>query len=284
MDLSKELLQFLDELKQYKEILTNPDSKLLEVKRKNELFAAFPFLQEALPKKSKKEVKEEIREGLIRKSGALKDKIIELTGKQYFVQFMTKYNMWDAAFNPLIQRQKTALNFCIDAVNEAIGKLADDIKQGFRDEQGNIIKTEEIPSSSEETFLQLFDAMQFHPKVTRASKSLFTSGHYAQSIFEAFKAVENFVKEKSGSALYGRQLMATVFNEDNPIIQVPEAGYFDKDVQEGFKFLFMGASQGIRNPKAHKEIVQNDPHITLEYLGFASFLLKRIDYWEAGTT
>ena len=76
--------------------------------------------------------------------------------------------------------------------------------------------------------------------------------------------------------------MATVFDEKNPIIKVPEAGYFDKDVQEGFKFLFMGATQGIRNPKAHKEIIQNDPFITLEYLGFASFLLKRIDYWEAG--
>jgi uncharacterized protein (TIGR02391 family) len=55
----------------------------------------------------------------------------------------------------------------------------------------------------------------------------------------------------------------------------------EKDEQEGFMYLFMGAMQGIRNPKAHKEIVQNDPFITLEYLGFASFLLKRIDYWKA---
>ncbi len=131
--------------------------------------------------------------------------------------------------------------------------------------------------------LDIFDAMLFHPRIVKASKSLFTNGHYAQAIFEAFKAVEIFVKEKSGNTLYGKQLMAAVFNEDKPIIQVPEAGHFDKDVQEGFKFLFMGGTLGIRNPKAHQEVIQKDPFITLEYLGFASFLLKRIDYWEVGT-
>jgi len=45
-------------------------------------------------------------------------------------------------------------------------------------------------------------------------------------------------------------------------------------------FLFMGAVVGIRNPKAHDEIVQNDPYKTLEYLGFASLLMKRIDEGE----
>ena len=124
----------------------------------------------------------------------------------------------------------------------------------------------------------LFDAMQFHSRIINASRALFEDAHYTQAIFEAFKAVENFVKKKSGSNLYGKQLMATVFNEDKPIIQVPEAGHFDKDVQEGFKFLFMGGTLGIRNPKAHQEIIQKDPFITLEYLGFASFLIKRIDY------
>lgn len=123
MNLLKELLQFLGELNQYKEILTNPDSKLLEAKRKVELFAAFPFLQEALPKKSKEEVKEELREGLLRKSGALSSKIIKLTGRQYFTKGMSKYDMWAVAFNPLIKMQEIALAFCIDAVNEAIGKL-----------------------------------------------------------------------------------------------------------------------------------------------------------------
>jgi len=142
----------------------------------------------------------------------------------------------------------------------------------------------EPPSRTAEVPNYLFDKMQFHPKVVEASKSLFESGHYAQAIFEAFKAVENFVQDKAGLTLYGTNLMETVFNEENPIIKVPEAGHYYKDVQRGFKHLFVGASQGIRNPKAHKKITQKDPYITLQYLGFFSFLLKRIDYWETGVS
>jgi len=134
--------------------------------------------------------------------------------------------------------------------------------------------------STVESPIQIFEAMRLHPKVVKASKSLFENKHYAQAIFEAFKAVENFVQDKSGISLYGSNLMEKVFNEENPVIKVPEAGYYYKDVQRGFKNLFIGAAQGIRNPKAHKEIIQKDPYITLQYLGFASFLLKRIDYWE----
>jgi uncharacterized protein (TIGR02391 family) len=141
------------------------------------------------------------------------------------------------------------------------------------------IKKEDIKLESP---IDLFDAMKFHPKVIEASRTLFEDGHYAQAIFEAFKAVENFVQDKADLKTFGTNLMATVFNEENPIIKVPEAGHYYKDVQRGFKHLFIGGTQAIRNPKAHKEIVQKDPYITLEYLGFASFLIKRIDYWEAG--
>ena len=142
--------------------------------------------------------------------------------------------------------------------------------------------TEPIETEITEPPIALFDAMQLHKKVVEASRDLFKDEHYAQAIFEAYKAVENFVQDKSDLQLYGTNLMEAVFNEVNPIIKVPEAGHYYKDVQRGFKHLFIGAAQAIRNPKAHKEIIQKDPYITLEYLGFASFLLKRIDYWEAG--
>jgi uncharacterized protein (TIGR02391 family) len=124
------------------------------------------------------------------------------------------------------------------------------------------------PEEATELPIFLFDKMKFHPRVVEASRSLFQTRHYAQAIFEAFKAVENFVQDKSDSKLYGTNLMETVFNEENPIIKVPEAGHYYKDVQRGFKHLFIGAAQAIRNPKAHKEIIQKDPFITPEYLGF----------------
>jgi len=134
----------------------------------------------------------------------------------------------------------------------------------------------------------LFDKMQFHPRVVAASKSLFETGHYAPAILEAFKAVNNFVKEKSGLSpnelrgMKDRPLMAKVFDEKEPLIKLNEL-ITDTDIneQEGFKLLFMGATEGIRNPKAHDLIEMKDPYKTLEYLAFASLLLKKIDFWEA---
>ena len=127
--------------------------------------------------------------------------------------------------------------------------------------------------------IELFDQMRFHQKVTEVSRQLFIDKHYALAILEACKSVELSVRDKSGLKETGTNLMAKAFGGAKPLIPVLEAGEYMQEVQEGFKFLFMGIMLGIRNPKAHMHVVQNDPYITLEYLGFASFLLKRIDGW-----
>lgn len=127
-----------------------------------------------------------------------------------------------------------------------------------------------------ESPLQLFDALQLHPRIIRASKSLFSSGHYAEAIFAAFKAVNNFTKKKTGQSLDGKDLMAKVFNESKPIIKINKLkNRSERDEQEGFRFLFMGAMVGIRNPKAHDNTQQIDYHKALEYLAFASLLMRR---------
>ena len=209
--------------------------------------------------------------------------IVELTGIERIAVGDKECDMWTLATR-LIPDKLTlnALEYCIPATKRAIGQLQEDIQRGVRDKQGKLIV--QPPVYKAELPINLFDKMQFHPEVVKASRSLFESRHYAQAIFEAFKAVENFVQDKSGLTLYGTNLMERVFNEENPILKVPEASHYYKEVQKGFKHLFIGASQGIRNPKAHKEIVQKDPYITLEYLGFFSFLLKRIDYWDLGVS
>ena len=77
--------------------------------------------------------------------------------------------------------------------------------------------------------------------------------------------------------------MAKAFSETDPIIKLNQLRTQpDKDDQEGFKFLFMGAIVGIRNPKAHDNIVQTDPFRTLEYLGLASLLMKRAEEGKVG--
>lgn len=131
--------------------------------------------------------------------------------------------------------------------------------------------------------LDLFDRMAFHPEVVRASRSLFESGHYPQAIFEAYKALNNFVKGKSGvSHLDGQALMGQVFGTDEPTIRLnPLETKSDRDEQDGFKFLYMGAMTGIRNPKAHDSVQQRDPVRALKYLALASLLIERAD---EGTT
>lgn len=234
-----------------------------------------------------KGVTKALREKLVRKAGTLRQTVIELTGKEHVSRFGMTYNIWDVGLTAHRESDicDVALDYCIDTVNEAIGKLESDIEMGVRDKQGVVIKEpQRIPIDTAGLPVQLFDKMQFHPKVVEASKSLFETGHYAQAIFEAFKAVNNFVKEKTGKSLDGKTLMSEVFSERNPVIKLSELRtQSERDEQEGFKFLFMGAMVGIRNPKAHDNVVQTDPYRTLEYLGFASLLMKRTEEGKVDT-
>jgi uncharacterized protein (TIGR02391 family) len=130
-----------------------------------------------------------------------------------------------------------------------------------------IEKTDEI-----ETPELFFDKLHLHPRIKKHSEKLFKNKHYAQAIFEAFKSIENFVRDKSHKKrLYGANLMFQVFDETKPILKL------NKEEQKGFKFLFAGSMMGIRDPKAHKNIIQKDPYKTLEYLSLASLLMKKVE-------
>ena len=116
-----------------------------------------------------------------------------------------------------------------------------------------------------------------HPAVIAAASDLFTDGHYPQAIFEAFKALEGRVRTQSGLDLSGRDLMTQAFATRGPINVAVEQGLSGKDEQEGFRFIFMGVSQGIRNPKGHELVKQSDAQRTLEYLAIASVLFRSLD-------
>ncbi len=117
-----------------------------------------------------------------------------------------------------------------------------------------------------------------HPAVTTAANDLFTDGHYASAILEAFKSVDLRVRQLSGIESSGKSLMGQALSGDPPPVNLAvETGRSGEDEQEGFKLIFMGAMQGIRNPKAHEAIEQLDPQRALEYLAFASLLMRRLD-------
>jgi uncharacterized protein (TIGR02391 family) len=178
-------------------------------------------------------------------------------------------------FNEALQSPKGAIESS-PALASAIRGL--DILESMKNEVEYWPDEKEITSPCPaKSPIEIFDAMKFDQKIVEASRSLFEDGYYSEAIFRAFTAVSGFVKEESGSQLDGKLLMSSVFNEDKPIIKINALrNASDRDEQEGFKFLFMGAQIGIRNPNAHGNIVQTDPYRTLEYLSLASLLMKRI--------
>src|SRR3989338_11257735 len=127
--------------------------------------------------------------------------------------------------------------------------------------------------------IDYFKLLNIRPEIEAVSKKLFYDKHFTQAIFEAFKKVNNLVKEKSGRKdLDGKTLMLTTFSVNAPILKMNNLiSQTDKDEQEGFMHLFAGAIMGIRNPKGHDNIIQKNKDRTLKYLMFASLLCERLE-------
>lgn len=145
-----------------------------------------------------------------------------------------------------------------------------------------------IRNNPNEKIAYMFDNMDLHPTVRKHSEKLFKSGHYAQAIFEACKALIMQVKKKSCIEASDKDLMGQAFGVEHanrplritkyPLLQLnPLESLEEIDEQEGFMHLFIGLVVGIRNPKAHAIVEQQDPYRTLQYLSLISLLAKRLD-------
>ena len=118
---------------------------------------------------------------------------------------------------------------------------------------------------------------RLHPAVREASKR-YLETHLEVAIFEAFKAVNNRVKEMTGLDADGSELMGKAFAEKGGALQlgdpITDSG---RNLQAGYRFLFMGAVRGIRNRDAHELFVPLSDEEALEQLGLASLLMRRLD-------
>jgi uncharacterized protein (TIGR02391 family) len=124
-----------------------------------------------------------------------------------------------------------------------------------------------------------------HPSIREAIGRFLESDHLDVAIFEAFKAVNIRVKQISGLDLDGQDLMAKAFGDErdrNPPVQLAdlhtETG---RNIQTGFRFMFMGAVRGIRNPDAHELFKPITDAEGFEELAFSSMLMRRLDDVEA---
>ncbi len=128
--------------------------------------------------------------------------------------------------------------------------------------------------------LNLFLSRDFHAEVHKHSRNLFLQGNYFHSVFEAAKAYNYTVKEKSQSSKDGVPLMMDVFNGKGGVLKVTKCvTETDMNVQDGIKFLSSGLMQAIRNPTAHEPAITwpIDKQDCLDILSFISFLFRQLD-------
>src|SRR5229473_8698309 len=105
---------------------------------------------------------------------------------------------------------------------------------------------------SERREVHPFDERNIHPDVAEVSIKLFDDGHYSQATFEAFKLLDNKVKDVSGVPETGFKLMMSAFDGPSPKIQLNDLSTTsDKDEQLGFRHIFAGSMSAIRNPRGH---------------------------------
>jgi len=117
-----------------------------------------------------------------------------------------------------------------------------------------------------------------HPAIHASALAQYRDGHWRDAVLNAFIAVFDLVRRRTGLDLDGERLATRVFSAENPILIVADLGTESgKNDQAGFMMVMQGVFRGIRNPKAHSLQHDLDALKSAQYLIMASLLARRID-------
>lgn len=159
--------------------------------------------------------------------------------------------------------------------------LAQFARQGWQVRNGRLVigdrvrPTEPAASTLSRETRRVAD---LHPAIRQVAARYLDSGQLEVAIFESFKAVIRKVKDLSGLDMDGSDLMTKAFNGNPPPIQFGDSSTeLGRDIQEGYRFIFMGAIRAIRNRDAHQPFQPLSEQEALEELGLISLLLRRLD-------
>ena len=120
-----------------------------------------------------------------------------------------------------------------------------------------------------------------HPTVVKIAKTRFESGNFADAVEACLKEINDIirrlVKDKTGNEYDGSDLMNRAFSVEKPILCLEDlATSSGRSIQIGYMQIFSGAMTGIRNPKAHSNIVIG-PSRAVHFLFLASLLFSKLD-------
>ena len=117
-----------------------------------------------------------------------------------------------------------------------------------------------------------------HPKILEHSYQQFLDGHLRSAVLDAFIAVFDLIRERTGLGLDGAELVGRVFSLSDPMLIVSELDTESgKSDQKGFIQILQGAYLSVRNPKAHSLRNDLDDISAAQYLVFASLLARRVE-------
>ena len=196
--------------------------------------------------------------------------------------------------------------YCPDVEPRLLWQMFDNIKDGlvFSD---NPEGHQRIVSESELAILYeailnetkhpdpnlLFSIYPLHPRIKQIAGSLFQNGEYANAVFEALKAINDYIKTRTGLQQSEIQLVIETFGDPstkeirnprlrfNPLDPSSLDYRSQQNEQRGLAHLISGAFFAFRHPKGHepkdKAIVALGPYEAIDQLVSISYLMKRIE-------
>ncbi len=134
----------------------------------------------------------------------------------------------------------------------------------------------------------LFDYYPLHERIRGLARDYFQNGKYAAAVFEATKALNEMIQERSGIRnRYEADLVQTAMKQVSNPSKLPlrfndflheDSG---KSEQTGLALICEGIFKAFRNPKGHKpedhQLVQLTPYEALDQLVVISYLMRRIE-------
>ena len=139
-----------------------------------------------------------------------------------------------------------------------------------------------ITSKEAENDSSLYDHLIVNESLREKTRELYFDGHYTRVIEEAFKLIDNLVKEKASiapsSSLTGSKLMQMAFSRERPLLRLNQgSSASEADEQLGYMQLFAGCMTGVRNPRAHDANWKDFKMQALQLLVFAEHLIEKVE-------
>ena len=121
-----------------------------------------------------------------------------------------------------------------------------------------------------------------HPRIKAVSMELYLDGHYTDASLDAFIEINDAVKELYSKAHPGEEspdgvsLMNKAFGKNELKLGDLETET-GRNIQQGFRSMFVGGIQAFRNPKAHSNKETISAAEAMRRIMFASSLMYELD-------